>query len=88
MEQKFEIDRLENYQCTSDNNCCSGDNCECISSGRDKAVNKKNNSAKEMRIKCQKYKDEWEKYPQSQDRRRMRLTEFMWSQCKPTYRCN
>ncbi len=40
-----------------------------------------------MRIKYQKYKDEWEKYQQSQDRRRTRLTEFMWSKFKPTHKC-
>ena len=44
-------------------------------------------SAKAMRIMYQKYRDDWEKYPQSQDSRRMRLTEFMWSQCKPTHKC-
>ena len=87
MDRNIEIEISENNQCTSDNNGCSDNTSESVLSGRDKAVSKKLNSTNEMRIKYQKYKDDWEKYPQSQDGRRMRLTEFIWSQCKPTDEC-
>ena len=87
MDQNIDIEISENNQCTSDNNGGSDNSSESILPGRHKAVSKKLNSSNEMRIKYQKYKDDWEKYPQSQDGRRMRLTEFIWSQCKPTDEC-
>ena len=37
-----------------------------------------------MKTKYQAYKDSYNKYPQSQGSRHMRLMEFMWSQCKGT----
>ena len=32
----------------------------------------------------QKYKNEWNTYPQYQETRSMELAEFIWSECKPT----
>ncbi len=89
-----EIDCQQSIPCTSEKSHCSDDRSESIlsvihkpggqKSATVRAMAKTHDAGSDMRKKYQEYKDSWNKYPQSQSSRPMRLMEFMWSQCKPT----
>ena len=83
-----EIDCQQSIPCTSENSYSSDDHSESILSVRHKpgsqktgtvcAMTKTHDSGSDTRKKHQEYNDSWNKYPQSQGSRPMRLMEFMW----------
>ena len=89
-----EIDCQQSIPCSSGKSHSSDDHSDSVLSvihkpGGQKSASvcakaKVHDAGSDMRKKYQEYKDSWNKYPQSQESRPMRLMEFMWSQCKPT----